>query len=118
MYAPNRSMKFALAVKAIIFIALAAVSFNVLAGEREGPMVYVGNPSRVDTIWVPGHCNSAGCYQPGYYIKFMQPVGAEDLMWITGQYDTCGNYVPGHYYFEDWYRFHPHHRVMCGSSCS
>jgi hypothetical protein len=69
---------------------------------RDVETIYVGNPNRINTIWVPGHCVH-GVWEDGYYLHFLQNIGPEDLIWIMGQYDTCGNWVPGHWYFEGAY---------------
>lgn len=73
----------------LLFVVLATLSFNSFA-------MYVGNPNRPDTIWVPGECRH-GCWAEGHYIKFMTPVHEGDLVWVSGQYDYAGNWVEGHY---------------------
>lgn len=96
-------------VKSCIFIALATISFNAFADDT----MYVGNPSRLNTIWVPGHCKH-GEWVNGYYIKIdhNMPVKKAHMIWIGDQYDKCGNFVPGHWYFKPWYKYgywHKHH---------
>jgi hypothetical protein len=103
----QKSNKIVTLLKASLFVVLASVSFGAMANPD-----YIGNPDRVDTIWVPGHCRGC-CWSEGYYIKFSRPIPASDLMWIGPQYDRCGNYIEGHYYYRPWYH-NGHYRVMCG----
>lgn len=99
------------AFKACFVIILAAVSFNASAGS-----MYVGNPTRPDIIWVPGHYRH-GAWVEGYYIKYNKEVCCRDVMRIAEQCDSCGHCVEGHFYYPGWYNFDNHYRVKTCSNC-
>jgi hypothetical protein len=86
----TKSGKFALVLKSCILIALAASTVNVYA-------MYLGNPDRPNTVWVPGHCASNGCWVEGHYLKFMHQPSCHDVAWVDGQYDRNGNWIPAHW---------------------
>lgn len=75
--------------KISLFAILAVVSFSAQA-------MYVGNPNRPNTIWVPGECKN-GCWREGYYMQFKTCVRSDELNWIPGHYDVRGNWIEGHY---------------------
>jgi hypothetical protein len=74
------------------FLSLSALSFNAFAG-------YVGNPVRPDTMVVPAHCSTPGCWSDAYYIKFLGPTSDSDFVWREASYDRNGNYIPAHWYY-------------------
>ena len=80
---------------------LTSLSFNLFAGE-----VYIGNPVRPHTIWVPGQC-SGGCWVKGHYLKALSPVYCDNLVWINGYHDSVGNYIPAHYQFRNYVVINP-----------
>ncbi len=53
---------------AVVFISLAAFSFNSYAWCKYR---YVGNPNRPYTIWIPGHYEGC-CWVEGHYVKFLK----------------------------------------------
>lgn len=80
-------------VKVSVFAVLASLSFNALAVD-----MYLGNPSRPNTVWLPGHYNSHGCWVEGYYVKYINPpVDCSHVVWVNGGTDKYGRYVPAHY---------------------
>lgn len=90
-------MKMLTAVKSCLFLALATVSIGASAHRAcDGGMgcdpVYVGNPDRPDTIWVPGHYAQNGCWKDGYYIKFYRPVCNGEVVWNGDHYDYARPY--------------------------
>lgn len=98
----SKASKLKSIAKACTFVALAAMSFSTFAY----PM-YVGNPTRPDTIWVPGQCEH-GCWREGHYVKFINPpIDCTNVVWVDSRYDANGNYIPAH--------FVPRHTVIVGS---
>ncbi|MFZ2314603.1 MAG: hypothetical protein WAW86_02950 [Gammaproteobacteria bacterium] len=94
--------KLFLLVKVSVFTVLASLSFNALAGD-----IYLGNPSRPNTIWLPGHY-SHGCWVEGYYVKYINPpVDCSHVVWVNGGTDKYGYYVPAHY--------EPRYTIIVGS---
>lgn len=72
------------------FVILATMSVSSFA-------MYVGNPTRPDTIVVPAHCEN-GCWRETYYVKYLNPpVKCGDVRWVEGSYDRSGNWVPAHW---------------------
>lgn len=58
--------------------------------------MYVGNPNRPNTIWVPGHYEN-GCWKDGYYMKFMCPqIRREQLVWMQPE-NGKGHWMPANY---------------------
>lgn len=85
-------MKLMTFIKTCTLIALATLSFNALAGS-----IYVGNPTRPYTIWIPGHYVH-GCWKEGYYVKYLNPpVCCKNVTWVEGHCDGCGHYIPAHF---------------------
>lgn len=72
-------------IKTSLFLALSLLSFNALA------YMYLGNPTRPDTIWVPTHCEG-GCVVQGHYLKFLTPVNEGQVVWVNS-----GGMLSGHY---------------------
>lgn len=89
-------MKMITAVKSCLFLALATLSFGALADGCRASYcsdpVYVGNPNRPDTIWVPGHYAQNGCWKEGYYIKYYRPVCNGEVVWNGDHYDYARPY--------------------------
>lgn len=81
-------------ITAMLF-TLTFVSFS--ASAYMGQESYVGNPERVDTIWMPGMYDTHGNWQAGHYIHFQNPISKNELRWVPGAYDSHGNYVDGHW---------------------
>lgn len=134
-------MKMMTAIKSCIFLALATASVGAMAGTCgcynrtcDDP-IYVGNPNRPDTIWVPGHYTQSGCWKEGYYIKFNRTVCNGEVVWMGDHYDYAHPYRPVrgqdvalHNYYNDgrgygWcghcmhYKYKHHHRYYyeyCG----
>lgn len=82
-------------LKACAVVVIASVSFGAYAGSCD-ETVYVGNPSRPDTIWIPGHCGK-GCWHQGYYMKYIDSPTCKNIYWQQGYYDRRGNYIEGHW---------------------
>ncbi len=78
--------------KVMIVAALASLSFSAFAGS-----IYVGNPNRPNTVWIPAHY-SHGYWVQGYYVKYINPpVSCRNLTWVNSGVDKHGYYVPAHY---------------------
>ena len=72
-----------------LLVALATVSFNVFAHHHcYRNYVYVGNPTRPNTIWVPMQC---GCARDGYFIKYIDEPTCADVYW------NCDRWQPRAY---------------------
>src|SRR5262245_29904976 len=89
-------------LKACVFVALATMTFGAYAG----CVSYVGNPTRPNTIWVPGHCVN-GCWVHGHYYKILTPVREADLVWVGGGYDYNGNWIPAHWQLRNYVIVNP-----------
>lgn len=88
-------------VKTSVFIALGTMVFSSAFawhssyyGSRDE--IYLGNPTRPNTIWVPAHCEK-GCWKEGYYVKFLTPPTCRDVAWVDGAYDRDGNWIQAHW---------------------
>lgn len=93
----RRSRTFRSALKTCLFVGLTAVTLNVYAGWFDSPTVYVGNPHRPNTTWQPTCCRGCGCWNEGFYIKFLRQPRCGDACWVNGRYDRVGNWIPPHY---------------------
>jgi len=77
-------------LKTCLFIVLTTLSFSVFAHGY----VYVGNPMRPDTIWVPADC---GCWHGGYYIKYIDRPTCRDIYWNGDHWQPKAYRVVGSY---------------------
>jgi hypothetical protein len=90
------------ALKSCIFICLAGISLTVFAFYPYYPnsyddTLYLGNPIRPNTIWVPARCEN-GCMAGGHYVKFLYaPQSKRDVYWLDSTNDSYGNYIPAHW---------------------
>jgi len=73
-------------IKSLLFLALIFFSFTASA-------MYIGNPHRPNTIWVPGHYVN-GCWMEGYYMKFVNPVIPGQLVWVAASNGHSGYWMP------------------------
>lgn len=122
-------MKVITAVKSCLFVGLATLSFGAAAsycGGASCERVYVGNPDRPNTVWVPGHYSKSGCWKEGYYIKFYRPVCQGEIAWVNDHYDYARPYrvvrgedvATGHYKSGCHVYKYKHHRYYSMNSCS
>lgn len=81
----KRSRTFRSALKSCLLVALAATTVNVYAGWFDSPTVYVGNPHRPNIVWQPSYTR-CGCWNHGYYVKFMRQPTCGDVCWTQGHY--------------------------------
>lgn len=79
----------------VMLSTLMFVSFG--ASAYMGSSDYVGNPERVDTIWMPGMYDNHGTWQAGHYIHFQNPISKDMLVWMPARYDKQGNYIEAHW---------------------
>lgn len=68
-------------LKSALFLILATFALNAFATNG----IYLGNPSRPDTVWVPDHCVN-GCWVDGYYLKVLSPLYCNDVVWVGDHY--------------------------------
>jgi hypothetical protein len=100
---------------AALSVSLALVSFS--ASACHGRIKYVGNPERVNTIWMPGQCDAKGIWHEGYYVQFKNPVRKSQLSWMPAQYDQCGNWVKGHWMYHHLNTMKMCHKHVCMKHC-
>ncbi|HVE44162.1 MAG TPA: hypothetical protein VNC84_03395 [Gammaproteobacteria bacterium] len=84
--------KLSLVVKSSIFIALATISFNVFAEK-----VYLGNPTRPDTVVVPAHCDRHGCWHEVSYMKVLGCADCAHATWAGDHWELHHYVVVGGY---------------------
>lgn len=80
-----------LPLKVGLLFVLASLSFSAFAHYNNCgccDCVYVGNPTRPYTVWIPEHCRNR-CYVPGHYVKYINPpVCCKNVYW------NCDHWQP------------------------
>lgn len=78
-------------IKSLLFFSLTFISFSASA-------LYLGNPNRPNTVWVPGHYVHGCCWVDGYYMKYMNPpVSPEEVVWVEPYHGRQGHWMPREY---------------------
>lgn len=95
-------------IKTLTTFALASLLLSASMGAFAGCVNYVGNPTRPNTFWVPGHCEN-GCWVPGHYYKILSCVHRADLTWVPTACDGEGHWIPAHWELNNYVMVNPGH---------